>query len=126
MTLRCRRALARWLVALLLLPVLLGAIPASQLSAEQALARDLALSICTPNSAQDQGRVPGSHDGQCVLCTLGCATCTPMVPVSAAAALLPAQRSGPYIVTPIAATEPNRLHWRDGSPPRGPPLSLIV
>jgi hypothetical protein len=126
MRLRRRHALARWLAALMLLPVILGVIPVAPLTAEQALARDLALAICTPNGAEDQGRAPGSHDQQCVLCTLGCATCTPVAPVSAAAALLPAQSSGPFIVTPIAATEPTRLQWRDGSPPRGPPLSLIV
>jgi hypothetical protein len=126
MRLRRRHALARWLAALMLLPVILGVIPAAPLTAEQALARDLALAICTPNGAQDQGRAPGSHDQQCVLCTVGCVTCTPMAPGSAVAVLLPAQSSGPFIVAPIAATEPNRLHWRDGSPPRGPPISLIA
>lgn len=126
MRLRRRHVLARWLAALMLLPVILGVIPAAPLTAEQALARDLALAICTPNGAQDEGRAPGSHDQQCVLCTLGCVACTPVALGSAVAALLPARPSGPFIVTPIAATEPHRLHWRDGSPPRGPPISLIV
>jgi hypothetical protein len=126
MRLRRGHAFARWLVALLLLPVILGVIPAAPLTAEQALARDLALAICTPNGAEDHGRAPGSHDQQCVLCTLGCATCTPVAPGGAAAALSPVQSSGPFIVIPIAAAAPHRLHWRDGSPPRGPPLSLIA
>ncbi|MBL8907872.1 MAG: hypothetical protein JNM20_14465, partial [Rhizobiales bacterium] len=105
MGLRRRRALARWLAALLLLPVVLGVIPAAPLSAEQALLRDLALSICTPNGAQDQGRAPASHDQQCVLCTVGCVTCASMAPGGAVATLRPAPRGGPFIVTPIAAGE---------------------
>ncbi len=126
MILRRRHALARWLVALLLLPIVLGVIPAAPLSAEQALARDLALSICTPNGAQDQGRSPASHGQQCVLCTVGCVTCAPAAPGSAAVTLVPRPSSGFFRLAASTATEP---HWslrREGSPPRGPPTSLIV
>lgn len=126
MRLRRRHALARWLAALMLLPLILGVIPAAPLTAEQALARDLALSICTPNGAQGQGRVPGSHDQQCVLCTVGCVTCSPAAPESAAATLLPRPSTGFVTLVAGAASEPHRSLWRDGSPPRGPPATLIV
>lgn len=126
MTLRRRHALARWMVALLLLPVLLGVIPAAPISAEQALARDLALAICTPNGAQDQGRGSGSHDQQCVLCTVGCVTCASAAPGGAGLALI----APPIIrhlsrISPVA-TIPDWPQWRHGAPPRGPPSSLIV
>jgi len=126
MRMRRRHALARWLAALVLLPVILGVIPAAPLTAEQALARDLALAICTPNGAQDQGRVPGSHDQQCVLCTVGCVTCAPMAPGSVVAALAREPHSGPFILTPDASNAPKLSLRRDGSPPRGPPSTLIV
>ncbi|MFO0990832.1 MAG: hypothetical protein U1E67_02730 [Hyphomicrobiales bacterium] len=126
MTMRSRRAWARWLIALLLLPIVLGVIPAVPLSAEQALARDLGLSICTPNGAQDQGRAPASHDQQCVLCTVGCATCAPGVPGNAGATLLPNQPASAVVFVATAISPPDLLLWRFGSPPRGPPTSLIV
>lgn len=126
MTLRSRRAWARWLIALLLLPIVLGVIPLAPLSTEQALARDLGLSICTPNAAQDQSRAPDSHDRQCALCTAGCVTCTTFAPVSTVATPIPAPLSGAFIFTPIAAAEPHGPLWRDGEPARGPPVSVNI
>jgi hypothetical protein len=126
MGLRRSHALVRWLVALLLLPVLLGVIPAAPLSAEQALARDLVLSICTPAGAQDQGSAPGSHDQQCVLCTIGCITFAPGTTGNASAALMPPRLASPVDFAVHATSQSHRPHWRHGAPPRGPPASLNV
>jgi hypothetical protein len=126
MTLHSHRAWARWLIALLLLPIVLGVIPAAPLSAEQALARDLGLSICTPKGAQDQGRSPASHDQQCVLCTVGCTTCAPAAPGGATATLMPRQPASPVVFVARINSLAYGPLWRDGSPPRGPPTSLIA
>ena len=121
-----RRAIARWLLALLLLPVVLGLMPAAQVSAEQALARDLALSICSPNGAQNPQKSPASHDQQCVLCTVGCITCAPASPGSATATMNPAPAADPVVLTASIVSRPHWTLWRDGAPPRGPPLSVGV
>jgi len=126
MGLRRSRAVARWLVALLVLPVVLGIMPPVEVSAEVALARDLTLSVCTPNGAQDRDGTPVSHDQQCVLCTVGCAFASPMIPGGAGVELAPA--FAPRFAAPRFAIDarPDWPHWRDGFPPRGPPSSFIA
>src|SRR5262245_42253933 len=88
--LRGSRFVARWLAALLVLPMLLGVLPPAAVPTEEALARDLALSVCTPNGGEDRGTPPASHDRQCVLCTMGCAFAAPLLADRAGAALAPA------------------------------------
>jgi hypothetical protein len=126
MDLRRSRSVGGWLVALLLLPIVLGVLPPIETSAEEALTRDLALSVCTPNGAQDRGQTPASHGQQCVLCAVGCAFAAPMMPGGAGAEL--AQALAADFATPIFASDarPNWPHWRDGFPPRGPPAFLIA
>jgi hypothetical protein len=126
MGLRRSRAVAGWLVALLVLPVVLGILPPAEVSAEEALTRDLALSVCTPNGAQDRGQTPASHGQQCALCTMGCAFAAPMLASGAGAALTPAP-----IVLSLGArfgadVLQHSLYWRDGFPPRAPPQSRLT
>jgi hypothetical protein len=126
MGLRRSRFVAGWVVALLVLPVALGILPPVEVSAEAALARDLALSVCTPNGPQDRGSSPASHVQQCVLCTVGCSFSSPIMAGGAEAELVRATlaRSLPPLST--ADTRPHSAHWRDGFPPRGPPFSFIA
>ena len=125
MGLRRRRGFARWLVALLLLPVVLGVIPVAPLSAEQALARDLALSICSPNGGQNPQKLPATHDQQCVLCTIGCTACASMALGGAGVELVPAVIRHVSRVY-FAAAFSDRPQWRLGAPPRGPPVSFGI
>jgi len=125
---RLRRfhAVVRWLVALLLLPVVLGVLPPAELSAEQALARDLALAMCSPNGGHDPAKSTPSHDQQCVLCTIGCVTGASVAPGGAFAGLAPAPTLHSAALAPAAQTLPHWSLWRQGAPPRGPPTSLVI
>jgi hypothetical protein len=124
--LRRSRAVAGWLVALLLLPVVLGILPPAEVSAEEALARDLALSVCTPIGAQDHGSSPPSHDQQCVLCTTGCAFASPIVVGGAGVELVLATLARSLALLAVADALPHSPYWRDGAPPRGPPHLFIA
>jgi Protein of unknown function (DUF2946) len=57
------------LVALLLLPGILGALPQPELSAVDALLRDINIVVCTgTNSAEDQTGQHQQHDQECPNC----------------------------------------------------------
>jgi len=126
MRLRRFHAVVRWLVALLLLPVVLGVIPPAELSAEQVLARDLASAICSPNGGHDPAKPVPLHDQQCVLCTVGCVTFGAGAPGGAFAELAPRPTLCSAALAPAAQTLPHWSLWRRGAPPRGPPTSLVI
>lgn len=67
-----RRAMARLLVIALLLPTLLGLLPALPLSAEAALAQAAMQSLCTEAGPKNPGHPPAGHDQHCILCSAGC------------------------------------------------------
>lgn len=120
-----RQWLARCLAAVLLLPLLLGLIPQAALSAEAALERDLAWSVCehdagTPTDGKGHEQ---KHETQCILCVTGCPICAPALAVD-----LPATSQFPSSLGGAAPhPEGERLTalrvLRDGSPTRGPPLA---
>jgi hypothetical protein len=108
------------------LPVVLGTLPPAEVSAEAALARDLTLSVCTPNGDQGRGTSPASHDQQCVLCTVGCAFAAPMLAGGAGAELVGATLARSLSLLAGAGALQHSPYWRDGAPPRGPPSSRIA
>jgi hypothetical protein len=120
---RLRPWLVRWLVSVMLLPLLMGVLPQPGLSAAAALESDLAASRCandagTPSPVHQQG-----HGAPCVLCAAGCAVCAPAL-TDDRFAILPFR---PAARDARSAEEQDGRNLfrllRDGTPPRGPPLS---
>src|SRR5690606_31983952 len=98
--LRARRlGVIQWIMAVMLLPSLLGLLSTSQLTPEEALARDLRQSICSlALQGTPEGGAPVQNNGhRCELCIMGCATCcaspavtrTPAIRLPAASPALP-------------------------------------
>ena len=125
---RKRRGIVLGMMAMLILPLLLGLLSLSAPSAATALDRDIALSLCGPS---DQPGEPGSgrHDLRhecCILCSAGCPACAPSA-TAGAAAFGPTPRAGHS--RPIAAdadVRPARPVLSFGSPPRAPPAILPI
>lgn len=125
---RQRSWLAHWLVAVLLLPLLIGILPQPALSVEASLAQDLALSVCSPfedhQSDGERGHKP-AHEQHCIVCSAGCPLCAPALPVNQALSLpsTATNRTLEYDsrdVIPVYG-----VLWH-GSPPRGPPTSWMI
>jgi len=120
-----RQWLARCLAAVLLLPLLLGLIPQTAISAEAALERDLAWSVCehdagTPTDGKGHEQ---KHDTQCILCVAGCPICAPALTADLpATSQFPSDLSG-AAPPPEGKTLTTLRVLRDGSPTRGPPVA---
>lgn len=117
-----RRALARLLAAMLLLPVLLGVLPAPALSAEDSLTRDLAISLCAPGGQDKSGQAPLHGHGQdCLLCQAGCSMAPAAdVPEGVSDAAWRGN-AGHRPVPRLAMDERRQALWRTSIIPRGPP-----
>jgi hypothetical protein len=124
---RQQRAVSRVVVLAFLLPLLLGLLPQRALSAEEALLRDLATSLCPEDVAGlPIGHQPGDQSdrhGQCVLCVAGTPHAGPLVP--SCVSVIATTEDGLFAVPRLDWTaRPLRHHTPpDDSPPRGPPLS---
>lgn len=122
---RGRHWLVCWLVAVMLMPVLAGVLPASGQAAIADLDRDLAWSICADGEAlpSQEGNHGKKHEAQCILCAAGCPVCAPAMAASPVATVLP--KRVPHHALIAAKADAGMLVrvLRDGSPPRGPPIT---
>ena len=124
---RQQRAVGRVVMFVFLLPLLLGLLPQRALSAEEALLRDLATSLCSENVAGspvgDQSGGQGDRHGQCALCVAGTPHVGPLVP--SCIGVIATSEDGLFAVPELdrTARPPRHLIPPDDSPPRGPPLS---
>jgi hypothetical protein len=121
-----------WIVQAVMLaivaPVLLGLLPDLGRSAESMLARDLALSVCSSDS-----QAPGHgeqhlpvHSESCVLCSI-CASASSRSLINAVLAFTePRQTQAPAINSLTVGLRPPQALLLFGSPPRGPPASLLI
>lgn len=117
----CRRSIAQTLVLALLVPLLLGLLPQPGLSAGQALARDIAASICDPSGEQRGEHQPQGHHDSCILCTSGQCASTPSLAAASAAFTAFPQEAGPLPPAARIGIPALLEALIDGSPPRGPP-----
>lgn len=116
-----QHAIVRWMMAVLVLPLLLGLLP-PQLSAAESLERDIAASRCLDGGAAVPAHPEDhqKHQALCILCTSGCATHgAVLVNITAASSPIPA-RPAPAVLLP-AYLAPAATVFRDGNRPRGPP-----
>ncbi|MFT3987670.1 hypothetical protein [Aestuariivirga sp.] len=113
--------MARLLAVALLLPTLLGVLPQTLLSPEEALAQAALQSLCTESGLREPGKVPAQHDQSCVLCTVGCCLShmgdlpKPHAMIAwraAASAVLSIDRTVAKVRAP---------NWRSANIPRAPP-----
>lgn len=116
-----RRGIISWMIAALLLPVLIELVPQPALSAEAALNRAIAESLCGTNAPVPR---QGPHDDQhqhCILCHAGAAHGILALPAGGASAAPHPQRFGLSLRALEASPRPRLTARRDGSPPTGPP-----
>lgn len=120
---RNRIGIARLLVALLMLPAVLGLLPKPALTQEQAFAAALAASRCTGDSSPQIPDAPGRHDHSCILCQVSCPLVGPALQPDTAAFPAPPRLAS---VAPVLAGkgELPKEHRRFEGVPRGPPLSV--
>jgi hypothetical protein len=117
-----QHCVTRWVVAVLLLPLLLGLLPPAQVSAAEALDRDIAASRCLEGgtglpSGQGDHR---QHQDHCILCAAGTHDCG-MAFINASPAFDAVPERQPHIV-PLAGFHVSTLiFFQDGNRPRGPP-----
>jgi len=110
------------LVLAMLLPLLLGAVPAPALSAERQLASDIASSRCSPNGSDNGPRHdPATHDC-CILCA-GPAKATAAPPLRGGIDAVPPDLVARvhYAVPPLPAAA--SVPGFDHTAPRGPPAT---
>lgn len=122
----------RWIVhavlVALLVPVLLGVLPVTGHSAESMLERDLALSLC---SSDRQDGLPGeeqgpSHSETCVLCSACAATAGRSLVEIVSAFAEPSHSPLPAVYCQAVLLRPLESLRLLGSPPRGPPSTLLI
>lgn len=121
--LQLRRGVVRWMIAVWLLPVLLGLLPTSVLPAAAALERDLAFSICSPLGSTDPlgGGSNGDHHQHCILCAAGCPVLGPAPGAAGTLLPLPREKAVLALASPTDGYFVFGQVLLDGSPPRGPP-----
>ncbi len=114
-------AIIPWVMFALLLPVLLGVLPAATPSAEAAFAHKLAQSICAPLEAGDEGgpQKPSHHAKDCILCAIGCPVCG--AAPAAIADLAPRTNVAAATFTPFAEVNTAPLTRTRANNPRAPP-----
>ena len=113
-------AIIPWVMFALLLPVLLGILPAATPSAEAAFAHKLTQSICAPLGTSGH-EAPKQHAADCILCATGCPVCgTTLDPETAtlpARVKLAAAPFTHFTDLPITQSWRTRAHT-----PRAPPM----
>lgn len=121
---RCRlKALASLLIAVLLLPAFLVLIPRPALSPEQALLRDLKISLCSPSKTTDQ--VPNErHDAGCQLCLVGCYASLAIIGKESNASLFLMAHAGAQQVLGEYRVPIKHPHSGRIASPRGPPKPI--
>ncbi len=123
------RALVHWMIAAILLPFFVAVFPAVPLSADAALARELAQSICEQKTPSDQsdGDYGFSHNGHhCILCRVTCTDLTPVVIGAAVDIAVMRPANGPERHFAVNRAVPTKLLRLYGSPPTGPPSHLPI
>jgi hypothetical protein len=115
-------AILPWVMFALLLPVLLGLLPAATRSAEAAFEHKLAQSICAPLETGDEGgpQDPTHHAKDCILCAIGCTVCGSAPAATAAlASRMDVAAAGfpPFAEINTAPLTRTRAHT-----PRAPPI----
>lgn len=118
---RKRRGIISWVIAALVLPLLISLAPQPALSAEAALDRAIAESLCGTTAPASQQGQHQDHTQHCILCHSGAMCCTVALP--AGGALTAPGRQG-FGESPLALrrdTRPSASFHRDGTPPTGPP-----
>lgn len=121
--LRARRlGVIQWIMAVMLLPSLLGLLSTSQLTPEAALARDLGQSICSLGleGTPEDGVPTQNSDHGCGLCIMGCAThCASPAVTRTISIRFPAASPVPPLAERDVSREADFAFA--GPSPRGPP-----
>jgi hypothetical protein len=126
-----QRAIIHSMIAVLMLPLLLGILVQPIPPAEAALLRDIGQSICSPGgggpSSGDQRR-QGEHHYTCILCPTGCSSNPLPTPATGFISFPLALRKQLLSNLPAIQTDPisSRPVLLDGTPPRGPPGALLI
>lgn len=116
-----RRGIISWMIAALLLPVLLGLLPQPAVSAETALDRAIAESLCGGTGPVRQQDRHGDEHQHCILFHAGTLHCLAGLPAGAGLTVPhPQDERLSLTILRKSAFAHHALH-RDGSPPTGPP-----
>ena len=118
---RKRRGIISWVIAALVLPLLISLAPQPALSADAALDRAIAESLCGTTAPASQQGQHQDHTQHCILCHSGTMCCTVALPAGGALAAPGRQASAESRLTLYAVHRPSVALRRDGSPPTGPP-----
>jgi hypothetical protein len=118
------------MVAVLLVPSLLGMARAADSSPFAALDRELALSICAPTGEElpsGTDPAPDHHDTLgCVLCAVSCAACATCASCSTTASISSLRVVSTSASWRIAHAAAPRFVWMVANRPRGPPAFWLT